>query len=96
MRRYSIRLWRVRLRLSDPSRLPDFVAFLAVPQITLRRLENDEIEIRPSSAADSQYHEMLVDLMLRAWNAAHGDADAWIISYAAGPQERVAPEGSDD
>jgi hypothetical protein len=71
-----VRLFGVRLRLSDPSQVHSFVGFLAVPQLTVNRLINNDIQIQPSSAAQSETHELLVQLMLQAWNAAHPDAEA--------------------
>jgi len=69
----------VRVRLSDSSRLSEFIGFLAVPQLTLRRLDNDEIEIQPNRDAQDERIDLLVELMLQAWNAAHVDSAAHIV-----------------
>jgi len=72
----------VRVRLSDSSRLSEFIGFLAVPQLTLRRLDNDEIEIQPNRDEQDQRTDLLVELMLQAWNAAHAETAAHIVDDA--------------
>jgi len=69
----------VRLRLSDPSRLPEFIGFLAVPAVTVHRLDDNDIEVEPSNERDSDKVAVLVELMLRAWNSEHGDGDAVVV-----------------
>lgn len=75
----SARCRHVIVRLSDSSLVSEFVGFLAVPDLTLSRLENDDIEIEPSRGAHGESIDMLVELMLEAWNEAHAAADARIV-----------------
>ena len=72
----SARCEQVKVRLSDSSLVSEFVGFLAVPHLTLSRLENADIEIEPSRGAHGESIDMLVELMLDAWNEAHAAADA--------------------
>ena len=73
---------RVKLRLSDPSLIPEFLTFLGVQEVSVTRLDNDDVEVLSNENADDETHEMLVDLMLRAWNAAHGEAQVQIVDDA--------------
>jgi len=72
----------VKLRLSDPSLIPEFLTFLGVQEVSVTRLDNDDVEVLSNENADDETHEMLVDLMLRAWNAAHGEAQVQIVDDA--------------
>ena len=72
----------MKLRLSDPSLLAEFLTFLGVQEVSVTRLDNDDVEVVPTEDADDETHELLVDLMLRAWNAAHGEAQARIVDDA--------------
>jgi hypothetical protein len=69
----------VRLRLSDPSRLPEFIGFLAVPAVTVHGLDDNDIEVEPSGGRDGDKVEVIVELMLRAWNSEHGEGDAVVV-----------------
>ena len=75
----SARCKQVKVPLSDSSLVSEFVGFLGVPHLTLSRLENDDIEIEPSRGAHGESIDMLVELMLDAWNEAHAAADARIV-----------------
>ena len=50
-----------------------------MPQIALRRLGEDEIEILPSGALHAESHEMLVYPVIRAWNREHHEAEAEVV-----------------
>jgi hypothetical protein len=69
----------MRVQLSNPSHMAEFVSFLTVPQIALTRVDNDVVEIQPTSAAYSETYKLFLHPFLRAWNREHGEAAVRVV-----------------
>jgi hypothetical protein len=70
----------LRIRLTDPAHVPSLLEFLAGSvSCVAKQVGEREIEVSLLGSYESELHDLTVDLLVRAWEAAdpsRGDRDA--------------------
>ena len=69
----------MRIRVHDAAHLPDLVAYLEERECIAERVGPNTIEVSRLSSVRHNHVRMELDLHLRAWQAAHPDAQAEFV-----------------
>ena len=70
----------MRIRISDARLLPDLLGYLGErPDVVVARLSDREAEAAVLGSYGDDAHRMELELLLRAWQAAHPEAKVALV-----------------